>query len=91
MQIFSEFLNAINGTFSEPIRKKLCVYFVTIFSYFHTSSLLAEVIVAVNNTIHSVKSATYLLENFIENYLDLRGKHSGNKKQDFWTFLSTRR
>lgn len=69
--LFKEFMEMMNEVSDDAIRHRLCVYYATIFSYLSEAKLVADLIIATQQTVKNVRNVCYLLECFIENYLDL--------------------
>lgn len=76
---FNSILGSINQVTEEVARKRLAVNFVSVLSYSLTHStsnsslIIGDLIISISRTVHSTQLIVYLLECFIETYLDLNG------------------
>ncbi|KAI2800207.1 Ectopic P granules protein 5 [Blomia tropicalis] len=73
--MFESILGSINQVVDESNRKRLSTIFVTVLSYSLPSCIeqLADLIQSINRCVQSISIVVYLLECFIETYLDLNG------------------
>ena len=77
--VFNAFLSLFNKIMISMVndinRRRLATNFVSVCSYSLTtdSTLLGDMIISINRTVQSEQLVVYLLECFIEVYLDLRG------------------
>ena len=74
MMFFDALIASLNAVLEEGERRRLATTLVTVFSYSFTSTvLLGDLILSIQKTVSSTPVAVYLLECFLETYLDLRG------------------
>lgn len=74
MMFFDGLLASLNAVLEEGERKRLATTMVTVFSYsFSSTILLGDLILSIKRTISSTPVVVYLLECFLETYLDLHG------------------